>query len=67
MPVSLTYYTPCSPIIPGCRLYSNSTMTTTVPNGYYADGFNVYEVAGGTGVVTNVTVCFTTASPCAGD
>lgn len=69
MPTSATYYTTCSPIILGCKLYLDSGYTTYAPAGYYSNGFSIYEITGSLGTVTNITNCPrpTTANPCPGD
>jgi hypothetical protein len=60
----IAYYSTCSPLVVGCILYTNPTFTTFAPNGYYSDNFNVYEVTGNAGVITNITNCPIT--PCQG-
>ena len=41
----------------GETLYSNSSLTTTVPNGYYSNGTNWYQVTGGSGVISAGGLC----------
>jgi hypothetical protein len=68
MPTPSTYYTQCSPIIPGCRLYLDSGFTIPAPSGYYANGLNVYTVIGSSGVISTIAPCpSTTQGPCSGD
>lgn len=62
MPFSSTYYAICSPIIEGCKLYTNPSLTTTVPDGYYSDGAFVYRVSGSTGTVISRNACGTTTT-----
>lgn len=51
------FYTLCSPIIVGCKLYQNNTATLLVVDGYYSDGTNCYQVT--SGVVIAITSCTT--------
>lgn len=66
MPTPTSYYTTCSPIIEGCKLYLDSFFTTYAPAGYYSDGTSVYQVTGSLGTVTKVTSC-PSSLPCSGD
>lgn len=40
-------YSNCSTIITGCRLYTDSCLTTPVTDGYYSDLTNYFVVSGG--------------------
>ena len=54
-----TYYTlyyPCS-ATNSQQLYTDSGLTTLIPNGYYSNGTNHFQVVGGNGTLTNSTVC----------
>jgi hypothetical protein len=53
-------YSNCASLIVGCNLYTNSTLTTPVSNGYYSDGTNCYTVSGS--VITYYGACGTTTS-----
>lgn len=55
--MALNVYTTCNPIANGCTLYTNDTLSTTVSNGEYSDGTNVYTVTGGAGVISSTTAC----------
>jgi hypothetical protein len=53
-----TIYSNCTPTLsPGCILYTNTGLTITVSNGYYSDGFYIYRVTGGAGVILTKTAC----------
>ena len=54
------YYSTCSPIIEGCILYTNPGATLVAPAGFYSDGTTCYEIVGNSGVVTNISACYTT-------
>jgi hypothetical protein len=57
MPFSSPYYTYCTPIIVGCKLYLDSSLTIYAPAGYYSNGDIVYQVTGSLGTVTSVSNC----------
>jgi len=69
MPTPTTYYSTCSPIIVGCKLYLDSGFATFAPNGFYSNGVSVYQISDGAGTVASVANCpiTTTANPCPGD
>lgn len=58
--MALNVYTTCSVLGNGCTLYTNDTLSTTVSNGEYSDGTNVYTVTGGAGVISSTTACTVT-------
>jgi hypothetical protein len=49
-------YNPCS-ATNGQQLYTDSGLTTLLPNGWYSNGTNYFQVVGGNGTLTNSTVC----------
>jgi len=54
-----TYYAlyyPCS-AANGQQLYTDSGLTTLIPNGWYSNGINYFEVVGGNGTLINSTTC----------
>jgi hypothetical protein len=53
------YNSNCSTINTGCYLYNGPGLTNPVANGYYSDGSNCYTVTGGSGYISNVSVCST--------
>lgn len=51
------FYTPCNPLIVGCKLYQDNLATIPVIDGYYSNGSNCYQVSGGTGSIIGINVC----------
>jgi len=51
------YYSNCTTLAVGCYLYTDSACTTPVSNGYYSDGTDCWQVTGGSGYISNETVC----------
>ena len=49
-------YNPCS-ATNGQQLYTDSGLTTLLPNGWYSNGTNYFQVVGGNGTLTNSTAC----------
>jgi hypothetical protein len=49
-------YYPCS-ATNGQQLYTDSGLTTLIPNGWYSDGTNYFQVVGGNGTLINSTAC----------
>jgi hypothetical protein len=41
----------------GQQLYTDSGLTTLLPNGWYSNGTNYFQVVGGNGTLTNSTAC----------
>jgi hypothetical protein len=41
----------------GQQLYTDSGLTTLIPNNWYSDGTNYFQVVGGNGTLTNSTAC----------
>jgi hypothetical protein len=41
----------------GQQLYTDSGLTTLIPNGWYSNGTNYFQVVGGNGTLTNSTAC----------
>jgi hypothetical protein len=41
----------------GSFLYSNSSLTSPLPDNYYSDGVYCYEVLGGCGEIVSKTLC----------
>ena len=41
----------------GQQLYTDSGLTALIPNNWYSDGTNYFQVVGGNGTLTNSTVC----------
>jgi hypothetical protein len=54
-------YYPCS-AANGQQLYTDSGLTTLIPNGWYSDGTTYFQVVGGNGTLTNSTACPGTTS-----
>lgn len=51
-------YSLCNPIVINtCKLYQDNAATTPAIDGFYSDGTTCYQVSGGAGVVTAITVC----------
>lgn len=49
------FFSICSPLIVGCKLYTNNTATTLVTDGFYSDGIDCYQVV--SGIITNISTC----------
>jgi hypothetical protein len=49
-------YYPCS-AVNSQQLYTDSGLTTLIPNGWYSDGTNYFQVVGGNGTLINSTAC----------
>ena len=67
-----TYYAaPASPLGNGTQLFTSSTLATTVPDGYYSNGTNVWTASGGVlnfaiscaSLYTTTTTTTTTVAP----
>lgn len=59
----LTVYSNCSVLAVGCILYTNSTLTTTAPAGFYGAGGKCYVVSAA-GVITGISNCATAVDLC---
>lgn len=55
-----TYYSTSSTFGAGIVLYTNSSLTTLVPDGYYSRSNYSYQVSGGNGTLGTQTACSTT-------
>ncbi len=53
--MDVCFYTVCSPISVGCKLYQDNLATVPVLDGFYSDGINCYTVVGG--VITEISSC----------
>lgn len=51
------FYSLCNPIIVGCKLYQNNTATIPSIDGFYSNGTDCYQVSGGAGNVSAISVC----------
>ena len=54
-----TYYSTSSTFAAGIVLYTNSSLTTLIPDGYYARNNYSYQVTGGNGTLGSQTACAT--------
>jgi hypothetical protein len=58
--VFVTAYSSTTPLVNGMVLYTNSTLTIPVNNGWYLNpgpGLNFYQVSGGAGVISSQSSC----------
>ena len=53
----LTYYAAVPTLANGVVVYQDPSLTTVVPNNYYADGLNNWLITGGNGTLTTETPC----------
>jgi hypothetical protein len=53
--MAIYLYSNCSTIITGCRLYTDSCLTTPVSNGFYSNGTNYFTVS--SGLISSSSVC----------
>jgi len=68
---NVTVYSLDNPLVPGSLLYTNGTLSTLAPAGYYSANYNCITVSGGsisgvTGAVQSIASCIvttTTAAP----
>lgn len=50
-------YSECNTLILGCHFYSDSGLTSPVPNNFYSKDGNYYQVTGGLGEITVISTC----------
>lgn len=50
-------YSNCSTLAVGCFLYTNSSLTNPVPDGYHSDSNVCYTVSGGNGYISSISIC----------
>ena len=50
-------YSNCSSLSSGCYLYTDLSLTSPVPAGYYSDGTTCFTVSGTSGLITGTSSC----------
>jgi|SRR6478736_7174060 len=51
------FFSECSTLAVGCHLYSDPEKTIPVPDQFYSNSFNCYEISGGTGEIVVISAC----------
>jgi hypothetical protein len=52
---TICFYSICSTLVVGCKLYTNDLATTLVADGYYSNGTTCYQVVNG--IITVISTC----------